>query len=185
MRNNKNIIVIRNYYYRKSFLGECFYMETYYKYGEELAIKYLKDKGYTVIDRREDSDYWKKDIDITAIKEQQSFNIEIKWDNKISKSRALFIELITDIQQNKQGWINYTEADYIFYGDSINHIFYVFSTGDMRKYLKEHKEDYQTRIATDYYKDTAIIRKQSLGAVVPLESLRHAIRIQQISLAHA
>lgn len=44
-------------------------METYYKYGEELAIKYLKDKGYTVIDRREDSDYWKKDIDITAIKE--------------------------------------------------------------------------------------------------------------------
>ena len=94
----------------------------------------------------------------------------MKWDSRISTSGAMFLELITNIQENKQGWANYTEADYIFYGDARNKIFYIFSVADMRQYLKTHTGEYRTLVANDYYQNTSIIRKQSLGAIVPLVS---------------
>lgn len=31
----------------------------------------------------------------------------------------MFFELLTDIRGNRAGWANYTDADYIFYGDAI------------------------------------------------------------------
>ena len=73
-----------------------------------------------------------KDIDFTAIKGNRSADIEIKWDNRINQSGALFFELITDIEKQKPGWATYTEADYIFYGDAVNMVFYIFPVGDMR-----------------------------------------------------
>lgn len=82
----------------------------------------------------------------------------------------MFLELLTNIQENKQGWANYTEADFIFYGDAKNKLFYIFSVEDMRQYLKTHTGEYRTLIANDYYQNTSIIRKQSLGAIVPIAS---------------
>lgn len=40
-----------------------------YKLGESLARRYLRRQGYNVIDRRNDSRYWNKDIDFTAVKD--------------------------------------------------------------------------------------------------------------------
>ncbi len=36
--------------------------------GEELARQCLKAKGFTVFDRRDEPNYWAKDIDLTVIK---------------------------------------------------------------------------------------------------------------------
>ena len=44
----------------------------------------------------------------------------------------MFLELLTDIQGNRPGWANYTEADFIFYGDAERQIFYIFPVGAMR-----------------------------------------------------
>ena len=82
--------------------------------------------------------------------------IEIKWDSRIGISNAYFFELYTDIDKDKLGWANYTEADYIFYGDSKSKYFYVFKSADMRKYLEEHKGEYETRIASDYKRDGTV-----------------------------
>ena len=87
-------------------------------------------------------------------------NIEIKWDSRIGISNAYFFELYTDIDKDKLGWANYTEADYIFYGDSKSKYFYVFKSVDMRKYLEEHKGEYETRIASDYKRDGTVGRER-------------------------
>ena len=89
----------------------------------------------------------------------------------------MFFELLTDIQGNRPGWANYTEADFIFYGDAENLLFYIFPVPAMRNYLREHKGEYETRIATDYDRITGAIRKQSLGAIVPLVPFCQAVEV--------
>lgn len=152
-----------------------------YKTGEALAIKCLEAKGYQVDDQRNKPEYWEKDIDITAHKDGNSFDIEIKWDGHINYSNAFFFELLTDIEQNKLGWANYTQADYIFYGDSKRKVFYVFSVQDMREYLEKHKGEYDERPAKDYRRD-GTIRKQSLGAIVPIGLYRKHYQVQEIDI---
>ena len=55
-------------------------MNKEYKTGEELARKCLEANGYIVIDRRESPEYWKMDIDFTALKDNKKVDIEVKWD---------------------------------------------------------------------------------------------------------
>ena len=157
-------------------------MSIEYRQGEEYAIKCLEAKGFNVIDQRNNPQYWRKDIDLTAIKDGIENNIEVKWDSKIYNSNAFFFELITNIQENKLGWANYTEADYIFYGDSKSKLFYVFSSEDMRKYLNDHKAEYETRTANDYNRDGSI-RKQSRGAIVPLGLFCKSVGVQIIDIS--
>ena len=153
-----------------------------YEKGEALAMQCLTANGFQIIDRRDSPDYWKKDIDFTAVKDGTSHEIEVKWDSRIGRSGALFFELLTDIQANRPGWANYTEADYIFYGDAGKMVFYVFPVSAMRDYLREHRGEYETRIATDYDRRTGRVRKQSLGAVVPLALFRQRVVVQEIDI---
>lgn len=153
-----------------------------YEKGEALAMQCLTANGFQIIDRRDSPDYWKKDIDFTAVKDGEKQEIEVKWDGRMSRSGALFFELLTDIQANKPGWTHYTEADYIFYGDAGKMVFYVFPVSAMRDYLREHRGEYETRIATDYDKRTGRVRKQSLGAIVPLANFRQCVGVQEIDI---
>lgn len=153
-----------------------------YKTGEQLARRCLEANGYQVIDRRESREYWLKDVDFSVSKNGKSFDIEVKWDNKISDSGAMFIELITNIQEGRIGWANYTEADVIFYGDAMRQVFYVFGVDDMREYIKTHIGEYRTQTANDYNKNTGQIVKQSLGAIVPIEDFKHYYEVQEIDI---
>lgn len=153
-----------------------------YRTGEALAIKCLEAKGFQVIDQTKKPEYWKKDVDITARKDGDSFDIEVKWDGRIYNSNAFFFELMTDIEKSQPGWASYTQADYIFYGDSKRKVFYVFKAEDMREYLERHKGEYEERTAKDYRRD-GTVRKQSLGAVVPVGLFRKCYSVQEIDIA--
>lgn len=153
-----------------------------YQKGEDFARKCLEVNGFSVIDRRQSPAYWKKDIDLTAIKDGRKEDIEVKWDSRISKSGAMFFELLTNIQANEPGWATYTEADYIFYGDAVKRLFYVFPVPAMREYLKNNLGEYETRIATDFNRRTGEIRKQSLGAIVPLVKFQQAVLVDVIDI---
>ena len=117
-----------------------------YQYGEELARKCLEANGFYVIDRRNQPIYWRKDIDLTAIKGNYSADIEVKWDQKISTSGAMFFELLTNIQENQLGWANYTQCDYVFYGDAQKLVFYIFRAEDMRVNVNENLSQVLTNI---------------------------------------
>ncbi len=152
-----------------------------YSKGELLAKLCLEKKDYKVIDRTQQPDYWHKDIDFTAFKNGEYFDIEVKWDSRMYRTQAMFFELLTNIQENQQGWANYTQADFIFYGDAKREVFYIFTANDMRSYLKAHKGEYETRIANDYSQDGRI-RKQSLGAIVPIGSFRKFYAVEELKI---
>lgn len=153
-----------------------------FQQGEQLAKKCLEAKGFTVIDRSQSPDYWAKDIDLTAQKDGLTADIEVKWDDQIYKTGKMFFELLTNIDTNQQGWANYTQCDYVFYGDAQRLIFYVFSAEDMRQFLKNHRDEYETRKATDYNYRDGTIYKQSLGAIVPLSLFRKYYPLQEINI---
>ena len=119
----------------------------------------LEANNFIVIDRREQPQYWVKDIDFTVSKNGFTADIEIKWDAKINDSGAMFFELLTNIQENQLGWANYTQADYIWYGYAKSQIFYIFKVDDMRQFLKEFKGEYETKVANDYNSRDGSIKK--------------------------
>lgn len=71
----------------------------------------------------------------------------------------MFFEWLTDIQEMRKGWAYYTEADFIFYGDGMRQVFYIFSAEDMRDYIKTHKGEYKWLAADDKNGNTGHIRK--------------------------
>jgi len=53
----------------------------------------------------------------------------------------------------------------------------VFRADDMRKYLREYKDDYSLKIAKDYNSYDGSIKKESLGAIVPIGLFRQKVRV--------
>ena len=155
---------------------------TTYKLGEQYAQKCLEANGFKIVDRSNEPYYWAKDVDLTAVKGDFSADIEVKWDQCIAATGNLFFELLTNIDTQQQGWANYTQCDFVFYGDARRLIFYVFSAEDMRRFLKYHKADYETRVANDYNYRDGTIYKQSLGAIVPLAKFLEVCKVEIIDI---
>lgn len=150
-----------------------------YRFGEYYASQYLKSQGYEVEDTTLNPDFWSKDIDFIARKGNEEITIEVKWDNCISDSGNMFIEIITDIDKGKQGWFEFCQADYIFYGDSQNNLFYVFKTDDLRQFLRENKT--QSRKAPDYNYQKKV-KKVSQGQLVPIKDFSQQYKVQIVML---
>lgn len=91
----------------------------------------------------------------------------------------MFIETITDIDNNKDGWFNICCADFIFYGDSCNELFYVFKLNDLKEYVNQHSME--QRKATDKNR-FGKVKKVSQGLLVPIEDFRNNYQVQVISL---
>lgn len=150
-----------------------------YRLGEYYASQYLKSQGYEVEDTTLNPDFWNKDIDFIARKGNKEITIEVKWDSRISDSGNMFVEIITDIDKGKQGWFEFCQADYIFYGDSQNNLFYVFKTDDLRKFLRENKT--QSRKAPDYNHQKKV-KKVSQGSLVPIKQFSQQYNVQIVML---
>lgn len=93
-------------------------------------------------------DFWSKDIDFIARKGNEEITVEVKWDSLISSSGNMFIETITDIDKGKKGWFEFCQAEYLYYGDSNNELFYVFKMDDLRQFMRDNKTE--QRKAPDY-----------------------------------
>lgn len=93
------------------------------------------------------------------------------------KTGCMFMELITDLLENKIGWLQYTQADYIFYGDAINKKVYVFNPVDMRNYLKRYPHEYYIKSSRDNRAN-----KYSIGAIVNPANYKKHFTILEIEL---
>lgn len=148
-------------------------------YGELQAYNYLQANGWDVEDVTQDKYYWDKDIDLIALNGLQRLTIEVKWDSRISQTGNMFIETITDLDKNRSGWFMFCEADLIFYGDSVNHLFYVFTTKNLREFVSSRIM--QERKAADYtLKGT--IKKVSQGMLVPIKEFSQNYDVKVILL---
>ena len=147
--------------------------------GEQKAYDYLTSKYWIVLDLTENEEYFDKDIDFLAIRNGRKHTIEVKWDSKIATTGNMFIETITDIDNNRRGWYQFITADFMFYGDSVNDLFYVFRIQDLKEFVQRHQ--FESRKAVDV-NDYGKIKKVSQGLLVPIDAFMQEYRVQVINL---
>lgn len=140
--------------------------------GEVQLKRYLRMNNYIVEDVSDNCHYWKKDIDFIVYypNSQDSFSAEVKWDGLISKTGNLFLEILTDVDKKKDGWFNFCQADYIYYGDAVKRLFYKINTQKLKQWVQENKDGLIIRYASDIKQ--GVLLKQSKGYLVPLESIK-------------
>lgn len=147
--------------------------------GELRAYNYLQANGWTVEDVTSNEAYFDKDIDLIARSGTESLTVEVKWDNRIGQTGNMFIETVTDLDKSKAGWFLFCQADYIYYGDSVNQLFYVFKTQDLRDFVATHYT--QERKAADYnYR--GLLKKVSQGMLVPIKEFSQCYDVQIVLL---
>lgn len=152
--------------------------------GEIKAYLYLQSQGYFVEDLTDNPKFWKQDIDFSAEKNGKLEYIEVKWDNRIHQTNNMYVETQTDIDNNKDGWFNICKADYIFYGDSYNNLFYKFKFSDLKDYIEKHNNDIAQRKAGDwnYKKGQKELKKVSNGYLVNIKSFSQEYNVSVIYL---
>lgn len=136
--------------------------------GEVLAYQYLINNGYTVEDVSNNSDFYDKDIDFIATQEGKSHTIQVKWDNRIHETGNMFIQISTDIDNGKDGWFKFCKADYLYYGDSFNKLFYIIKMSDLKDFI--HNNMCDERNAADYTFNGRL-KKISRGAIIPIKKI--------------
>ena len=147
--------------------------------GELRAYNYLQASGWSVEDVTASPEYWSKDIDFVVSSDSESFTVEVKWDSRISTTGNMFIETVTDLDKCKEGWFSFCQADYIYYGDSRNQLFYVFKTDDLRQFVSSHIME--ERKAPDYnYR--GVLKKVSQGMLVPIKEFSQSYDVQIVFL---
>ena len=134
--------------------------------GELRAYNYLQDIGWSVDDVTHNEQYFDKDIDLVAYRGTERLTVEVKWDSRIATTGNMFIETYADLDRSKMGWFLFCEAEYIYYGDSVNQLFYVFKTSDLREFVSTHYME--ERKAGDYNRK-GVLKKVSQGMLVPIK----------------
>ena len=144
--------------------------------GEYVVKRFLQeDCGETVIDVSKNKDYWVQDVDFLAVKGERTNKIEVKYDNNIYNYQSFFVELLSNVDNQKPGWIDFTKADYIFYFDTVSYMCYVMKPADLREWLS--KNEYQVKYCRkDGY-------KSSSGAIVPIKSFEEQYTLRKIDLS--
>lgn len=147
--------------------------------GELRAYNYFQSNGWSVQDVTANPEYWDRDIDFVVSSGSQSLTIEVKWDSRIASTGNMFIETVTDLDKCKGGWFTFCQADYIYYGDSVNQLFYVFKTDDLRQFVSSHMME--ERKAADYnYR--GVLKKVSQGMLVPIKEFSQSYDVQIVIL---
>lgn len=78
----------------------------------------------------------------------------------------MFIELFSNVDKKKCGWIDYCKADYLYYVDAVSKICYIVGVDDVRDFL--NKYDYNTRDCVDR-NSRGTVYKTSRGALVNID----------------
>lgn len=146
-----------------------------YHAGEFELKKHFRKLGYRVDDVSNNPAYWSKDVDLIL---EDNIDIEVKWDQLIATTGNMFIETVSNIESNKDGWYKFCEADFLFYGDAENKLYYVFRFSELKEWVEAHKEEYKVATAADYGRDG--IKKYSKGYLVPVESVKHLCFIERL-----
>lgn len=104
------------------------------KQGEVLVASAFRNMGYQVTDVTNDSDYWKKDIDLLIDDNGTERQIEVKADWNLGRTGNAVLEIRKD-KDGKDGWFNYTEASHLAFVDMQHRIAYIGRMEEIRDYV--------------------------------------------------
>ena len=105
------------------------------KRGEQKVMSALDKRGHSVTDVSDKLEYQLKDIDIVISKNGVSVSIEIKNDIRSNYTGNVFIETYNrnNVKRGGDGWINYTEADYLCFVQEEKKIAHIVSREELIK----------------------------------------------------
>ena len=121
------------------------------KFAEEQFEKLSKCLGINVDDVRMDKDFMAIDVDYLCWKNDvnNKTKVEIKLDSAFGNykpdKQRFFIEDISTVSINSDGWYRYCKSDILFVYDYINSMFYAFKMCDLREYINYYFIDRDNR----------------------------------------
>ena len=93
--------------------------------GEAVCKNVLEACGFQVQDVSRNPDYYEKD-DLIATKNGKSYFIEVKTDTRAHETGNLVVELISNVEAKRTGWVNYCKCNkYFFYLANSNELIIV------------------------------------------------------------
>ena len=135
--------------------------------GEYIVTKLLQDKGYDVINVADKPEWQKADVDLLVYKDNKLIKkIEVKTENAGVYTGNFFVETKSN---NKQGWIFYTKADYL-YVVIPNTKVYVIYVDEFREWFKNVMHDCKIKKAATTGKNGEVLYN-NYGRLIPLTVL--------------
>ena len=103
------------------------------KRGEQKVMSALDKRGHSVTDVSDKLEYQLKDIDIIISKNGDSATLEIKNDLASCRTGNVFVEIrnTSNVKRGGDGWINYTEADYLCFVQEEKKIAHIVSRDEL------------------------------------------------------
>lgn len=129
------------------------------KDGEWELKNFLREHGCKVTDVSDNPRYWRKDIDFLIEENGKQWSIEVKYDYVMSKSGNIYCEWLNPRSKGGKGWLQFCKADFLFYGDARNRIFYALEVDELREYVLQNKDKLKRRSTND----------GSIGYLLPLK----------------
>ena len=109
------------------------------KEGENSLANILRAQGIDVRDVSGEKEYWAQDIDFIISNGVKQKTVEVKNDTRIHKTGNMYIETANPRSAGGHGWFLFCQADYLAYGDAINHCFYFFRLTELREYVEANR----------------------------------------------
>lgn len=107
--------------------------------GELLFRQRMIEAGYSINDVSGDPEYWTKDIDFICTNPTTGASraFEVKWDTRIANTNNLYLELTNVHSKGGKGWFNFTQADFLAYGDAQAKKFYIIPLDKLRERVEK------------------------------------------------
>ena len=99
------------------------------KKGENFVAEYYHKLGYEINDVSEDKQYQEQDIDFII----DGISVEVKTQNCLQEQK-ICVEIISNLELQREGWLKKTAAQYIIFVDTVNKIMYKIFTEKLREY---------------------------------------------------
>lgn len=91
-----------------------------------IIVQFFEKSWYFVNDVHDNSDYFNKDIDLIISNDWKEYSVEIKFDDYIATTNNFFFEIVSNEEKSTAWCFLKSEADFLFYYDTINKIWYSF-----------------------------------------------------------
>ena len=142
------------------------------KHGEHIVAAALTARGHKVIDKSDDWEYRRKDIDfIITNSAAQETTLEIKTDAASERTGNLYIEYynVNNKSHSYNGWLFYCGAEYIGFLQEGKGLLHICSLLDLRENIE--KNNYRSASSAD-----------SRGYLLPIGDIQKFPTYQQINI---